>query len=282
MIEHPDDSQHSRSEGEIMRDMTAWFERSPRRSLTATAASAMVALLVAGQAQSGLAQQSSPASFPSPEAASQALYSAVQQHDENAVMAVLGAERELIHADDVEDKLLHEQFIRKYQQMHRLVREPDGTTVLYIGAENWPFPVPLVSTNGTWRFDAPAGVMEVLFRRIGENEAAAIQACHALVTAGTRSDVASPSRAIDANQTPYYGYYFRTLAPQGQNSSSAAQHSADAFVAYPAEYRSSGVMTFIVGADGAVYQKDLGPDTAAIASAMTAIRPDTSWQPVGE
>jgi len=51
-----------------------------------------------------------------------------------------------------------------------------------------------------------------------------------------------------------------------------------AFLAYPAEYRSSGVMTFIVGADGVVYRKNLGPDTAMIAKAMKTYNPDSTWR----
>jgi hypothetical protein len=51
-----------------------------------------------------------------------------------------------------------------------------------------------------------------------------------------------------------------------------------AFVAYPAEYRSSGVMTFIVGEDGVVYQKDLGKKTATLAKSMKEYNPDSSWE----
>ena len=54
-----------------------------------------------------------------------------------------------------------------------------------------------------------------------------------------------------------------------------------AFVAYPVEYRNSGVMTFIVNQQGEVYQKDLGPNTEAVASAMTAYNPDQTWGPAG-
>jgi hypothetical protein len=49
-------------------------------------------------------------------------------------------------------------------------------------------------------------------------------------------------------------------------------------LAYPAEYRNSGVMTFMVNQDGIVYQKDLGPDTAKVAASMTQYNPDSSWQ----
>jgi len=266
-----------------------------RRSPLTAAASAVVALLAMGAAPSCFAQQPDQPSFPSAEAASSALVAAVQNHDGTAVMTILGAGQELTHEDDVEDRLLHERFVGKYQQMHRLVREPDGTTVLYVGAENWPFPVPLVSANGAWHFDAQAGLMEVLFRRIGENEAMAIQACQALVTAerqdSSRSNGADANGAIGAllatarsgvNPTPYYGYYFRIVTPPDQNGAGGAQRKLAAIVAYPAEYRSSGVMTFMVGPGDAVYGKDLGPNTAEVAGAMITFNPDPSWKLVSQ
>jgi hypothetical protein len=55
-----------------------------------------------------------------------------------------------------------------------------------------------------------------------------------------------------------------------------------ALVAYPAEYRNSGVMTFIVNHAGTVFQKDLGPDTAKLAERMSAFNPDKTWQPVSD
>ena len=264
-----------------------------RRCHLAAAAFAVVALLVMGAAPSCFAQQPGQQSFPSAEAASSAFVSAVENHDETAIMTILGGGQELVHEDDVEDRLLHERFVGKYQQMHRLVREPDGTTVLYIGAENWPFPVPLVLANGAWHFDAQGGLMEVLFRRIGENEVIAIQACRALVTAdrqdSSRSNGADADGTIDtllanarsgANSTPYYGYYFRILTPPGQSKAGGAERNV--IVAYPADYRSSGVMTFMVGPGDAVYEKDLGPNTAEVAGAMTADNPDPSWKLVSQ
>ncbi len=135
-------------------------------------------LLVLGHAQSSFGQTSQPKTFSSSSEASSALFQAVQSEDEQAVEAILGAGKEVTSSsDEVEDKLEHEQFSQKYQEMHRLVREPDGSTVLYIGAENWPFPIPLVSKNGAWYFDSETGTQEIKFRRIGENEATAIQVC---------------------------------------------------------------------------------------------------------
>jgi hypothetical protein len=130
--------------------------------------------------------------------------------------------------------------------------------------------------------------MEVLFRRIGENEAMAIQTCQALVTADRNgADTNGSVGALLANArggetpTPYGGYYFRFLPPK-QNQADSAKRKVVALVAYPAEYRSSGVMTFVVGPDDAVYEKDLGANTAAIAGAMTTINPDPSWKVVSQ
>jgi Protein of unknown function (DUF2950) len=279
----------------MRRHMTLKFRKFP--GLMATAAFAIIALLVAIHTQSCFAQQPSQKTFSSTENASRALYTAVQNHDEQAVTEILGGDKGLVSADDEAlDKFERERFVQKYQEMHRLAREPDGTTILYIGAENWPFPIPLVSKNGAWNFDSEAGLQEVLFRRIGENEVTAIQACHALVIAEKRHD-AKADNAIGAflanaansgHRIPFHGYYFRILTSQGKNARSGVKsNSADrkmtggfAFVAYPADYRSSGVMTFIVNEDDRVYQKDLGPDTAKLAMAMTAYNPDPSWTPV--
>src|SRR5580658_1168521 len=141
-------------------------------------------LLVAGLAGSSFAQESQPRTFSSPGEASDALFQAAQKEDEPALEAILGAGKEVTSSsDEVEDKLEREQFSKKYQEMHRLVRESDGTTVLYIGAENWPFPIPLVSRNGAWYFDSKAGIEEIKFRRVGENEATAIQVCEEFVMA---------------------------------------------------------------------------------------------------
>jgi hypothetical protein len=119
----------------------------------ASAVLVLLLLLVMGFATSSFAQESQPKTFSSPEEATNALVEAAHNEDEQALEAILGAGKEVTSSsDDVEDKLEREQFCQKYREMHRLVREPDGSTVLYIGAENWPFPIPLVSKNGAWHF----------------------------------------------------------------------------------------------------------------------------------
>jgi hypothetical protein len=259
-------------------------------------------LLATSLVPGSFAQTSTQKSFPSAEAASHALYVAVQSDNDQVLVEILGGGTELVSANDTaEDKLEHEQFGKKYEEMHRLVREPDGTTVLYVGAENWPFPVPLVSKSGEWYFDGAAGKEEVLFRRIGENEAGAIETCHALVITrkqqvitNTADDTvvqyaesfvashemngkATPPGGKDVTSGPFHGYNFRMLRGQSKGGGVSAK---PAFIAYPAEYRSSGVMTFVVTGDGAVYRKDLGPDGAQLAKKMNAFSLSSSWRVV--
>jgi hypothetical protein len=92
----------------------------------------------------------------------------------------------------------------------------------------------------------------------------------------------------DQGRTPYHGYYYKILTKQGPGATGGAADyvvngkmiGGFGLVAYPAEYRNSGVMTFIVNHDGTVFQKDLGPKTDEIAEAMTAFNPDKSWAKV--
>src|SRR5579864_5942087 len=155
----------------------------------------LLGLLVAvGFAKSSFAQESHPRTFSSPGGATAALFQAAQKGDEAALEAILGAGKEVTSSsDEEEDKLEREQFSKKYQEMHRLVQEADGSTVLYIGAENWPFPIPLASKNGEWYFDSNRGKQEILFRRIGENEATAIQVCQEFAMARNAADAKADS-----------------------------------------------------------------------------------------
>jgi hypothetical protein len=94
----------------------------------------------------------------------------------------------------------------------------------------------------------------------------------------------------DGTPTPYRGYYYRILTGQGKNAPSGAKSyivngkmtEGFGFVAYPAEYRSSGVMTFIVNEDGVVHQKDLGKKTDLLAKAMKEYNPNSGWQKAEE
>ena len=260
-------------------------------------------LVVVGYVGSSFAQGVQPKTFSSPAEASSALFQAAQKEDEPALEAILGAGKEVTSSsDEGEDKLERERFSQKYQEMHRLVREPDGSTVLYIGAENWPFPVPLVSKNGAWYFDSKTGIEEIKFRRVGENETTAIQVCNAFVMAKKQGETKAAGEGEDDSisqyvqgllsagvtngdnneSSPFHGYYFRIVT-----DNSAARDKGDVaggtkrgglvLIAYPADYRSSGVKTFIVSQDqdNVVYEKDLGPKTATVAPSIRAR--SSSW-----
>jgi Protein of unknown function (DUF2950) len=285
-------------ENEIMRTTNLTLKATHRPKLAGMAAMAAFALLVLACAQSSFAQESQPRTFPSPAEAAQALFQAVQNEDEQAVEAIVGAGKEVtLSSDEVEDKLEHEQFCKKYQEMHRLVREPDGSTVLYIGAENWPFPIPLVSKDGAWYFDSESGTQEIKFRRIGENEATAIAVCEEFAMGKNESDAkaasedpitqfaeslfsASAANAGNKGSDPFHGYYFRIVT--GDSASGASGRGKKkgglTLVAYPVVYQSSGVKTFVVTQKGVVFEKDLGPGTTTVAPQMKA-RTGSSWHP---
>jgi hypothetical protein len=253
-------------------------------------------LLVVGPAGSSFAQESQPRTFSSPGEAVNALVEAAHNEDEPALEVIVGAGKEVTSSnDEVEDKLEREQFCRKYQEMHRLVREPDGSTLLYIGAENWPFPIPLISKNGEWYFDSDRGKQEVLFRRIGENEATAIAVCEKFAMTKNEDDAKAASEdpitqfvqglasagAANAGKesNPFHGYYFRIVTKNSAEASSRSRTKESvSLVAYPAEYQSSGVMTFMVSRHGVVYEKDLGPSTTTAAPKIKSLT-GLSWHP---
>jgi Protein of unknown function (DUF2950) len=257
----------------------------------------VLALLIAvGLTVSSNAQESQRKRFRSPAEATNALFQAAQNQDEHALEEILGAGKDVTSSsDEVEDKLEREQFSRKYQEMHRLVREPDGTTVLYIGAENWPFPVPLVSKSGEWYFDSARGKQEILFRRIGENETNAIAVCEQFAVARNKGSAkpasedpltqfvqrllsADAANAGNKESKLFHGYYFRVVAKNSASQASSHSNKGVTLVAYPAEYQSSGVMTFVVTRDGAVYEKDLGSSTTTAAPQIQAPT-GSSWHP---
>lgn len=297
----------------------------------------MTLLLVgAGNVRNCLAQSAGQKTFKTPQVAADALVQAAKDRNKETALSILGAggNEVLFSGDPEEDARKHQLFVDKYQQMHRFVTVGKHTDILYIGAENWPLPIPLVKGKEGWYFDTEGAKREILFRRIGENELSAISVCLAIVAAqneykgqlhdgekvnqyaqrftssGGKHDglywnaqgsepksPLGPRLALAAYQggqaqgagepKPYHGYIYRMLTAQGKNAPGGAKdYLADgkltqgfAVVAYPARFRVSGVTTLIVNQDGIVYQKDLGPDTAKIASAMESYNPDQTWIP---
>jgi hypothetical protein len=302
---------------------TNWnFEKSHWAGIVKLTAAAI--LFTGGFATTSSAQQQGQKTFSSAEEASRALVTAAKANDEQAVLNILGPDGKQIvsSGDDAEDAQNRANFAQRYQEMHRLVKEPDGTTTLYVGAENWPTPIPLKNKDNVWYFDTNAAKQEILYRRIGENELSAIRVCQELVAAekdyykAQHDEYAQKAVSDDgqhdglywkaadgqpqspigplvagafvgenaqASPAPFRGYYFRLLAHQETSSPSARKNHAGksagfAFVAFPAEYSSSGVMTFFVKEDGVVYQKDLGQDTESAAKAIQRSTSRAGWQ----
>jgi hypothetical protein len=278
------------------------------------------------------AQEPGQRTFASAEDAGRALYDAMEAQDDQAPMSILGpAGKDVLSSGDPqEDMTARVGFAVKYQEMHRFVTEADGAVILIVGAENWPFPIPLENNHGSWYFDTPAGKDEIVFRRIGKNELAAMDSLRELVDAqkqyfarppanlpnqfaqklvsdegqhnglywfGASDEFDSPINPLIAyarqnlpedqvgEHVPFNGYMFRILTSQGRHAPGGAKNfivdgkmsAGFAFVAYPVDYRSSGVMTFIVDESGTIYEKDLGPDTTRLAQAMTLYDPDSTW-----
>ena len=127
----------------------------------------------ASQAASSPRSRAQHKTFPSAEGAADALYAAAKKHDESSMLAILGPDARdiVVWTDSSADRIAQDdQFAKKYEQMHRLVKEPDDETTLYVGAENWPLPIPIVERDGSWYFECSLGRREILYRRIGENE----------------------------------------------------------------------------------------------------------------
>ena len=282
-----------------------------------------------------LAATAGPKSFASPEAGIAALVEAVKVDDQPMLHGILGSHGSKLTSsgDAVADRQNRETFLKAYGEAHKLVLEGNTKATLVIGQDEWPMPIPLVKSDGGWRFDTQQGEKEILARRIGRNEMAAIQVCLAIGDAereyatldldsdgipeyapkfvsapGKRDglywqtktdDPLSPLGPLLATATqegytrsasrplaPYHGYFYRILTRQGKDAPGGAYDyfvngkmiGGFAVIAYPARYGASGIMSFLVNHDGVVYEKDLGKNTAAIASKMTTFNPDASWK----
>jgi len=275
--------------------------------------------------------------FDSAKQAADALVAAVSSDDTATMLAIFGPEGKKIVAsgDEVKDKNDREKFEALAKEKTDVVMDKANPhrAKLLIGADGWPFPVPIVETGSKWHFATSEGLREILYRRIGQNELDAMQVCHGYVeaqhdyatvihdnsgvnqyaqrilsSAGKQDGLAwfdangKPAGPIGAEVAkaleegyskrtePFHGYFFRILKAQGP---AAPKGKLDyviqgvmiggfALVSWPAEYRATGVKTFIISHDGILYEKDLGPDSAKIASAMTEYNPDKTWKKVPE
>jgi hypothetical protein len=278
-------------------------------------------------------------SFASPDDAGNALLAAARSGDQNALLAIFGPDsKKVIYSGDaVQDKNVANAFVSKYGAMHRWRKMPGGAEILLVGADNFPFAIPLKKNiGGQWFFDTAAGKDEILSRRVGRNELAIIDVCGAVAEAqaeyfarphdgqtakqyavkfisdegkqnglywkSPEGQPASPLGPLAAfatvegykanpnGHTAFHGYYFQMLKGQTNKAPGGAKEyvvngkmtGGFAFIAYPAEYGNSGVMTFMINQDGVLLQKDLGKTTTETATAMTEFDPDAGWKIVQE
>ena len=248
--------------------------------------------------------------FATPAEASQALHAAVQSKDDEALTQVLGpkAQKLVSSGDPAEDKSAAESFTRKYDKMNRLVAMTDGSQVLYIGADNYPFPVPLAQDSSSrWYFDADAADEELRARRIGSNELSAMDACRLIANAEelyhqgthqyTDTIVSTPGQQnglyweISENQTPspmgtlnqFAKSIFNASAPSkevvshGYSFRIMTTKEGYTIFASPVNYQHSGIMTFSLGRDGVIYQQDLGPKAPDNLTAIEQHNPIDGW-----
>ncbi len=296
---------------------------------------AICAAVLLASAPPAAAAPAAQKSFASPEEGTTALVEAVKANDQPALHAILGPHggRLISSGDAVADERSREAFLKAYADANKLVHDGDTHDTLVIGKDEWPMPIPLVKSQAGWRFDTRKGEKEILARRIGRNELAAIKVCLAIVDAEreyaaldpdgdgvleyapkfvsapgkrdglywqtTADEPLSPlgpllaaatkegyARSVSRPLAPYHGYFYRILTRQGKDAPGGAYDyrvkgkmiGGFAMIAYPARYGASGVMSFLVNHDGVVYEKNLGKDTAAIASQIKAFDPDASWK----
>jgi hypothetical protein len=270
--------------------------------------------------------------FASPEDAGTAVFDAARTGDDASLLSIFGPDGKevLSTGDPATDKDNLQKFVTAYGEMHRWGALKAGGQTLYVGADNYAFPVPLdKNAEGRWWFDTAAGKDEILARRIGRNELATLAAAEAIVIAqgkyisqshdgqgrqyaqrlvsepGRENGLYWPAAAgrpaspldhvgefatgavsLDAagSPQPFNGYIFKILTQQGSSEKGGARSyvvngllTGFAVLAYPAEYRNSGLMTFMVGSDGIIYQRDLGVDTRAQAVNIAEYNPGDGW-----
>jgi hypothetical protein len=145
--------------------------------------------------------------FATPQEAAQALVNAAEQNDSAALLKLFGpGGKDIVQSGDAaDDKAVRAQFATRAKA--KLQVEPDkdnqNRAVVVVGDQNWPFPVPLIRKNGRWHFDAAVGRVEILARRVGRNELAAIDVCRGYVEA----QMEYASRDRDANGVLEYAQH---------------------------------------------------------------------------
>ena len=157
---------------------------------------ALMAALGLGLALPVCAAAGKEQTFNSPDEAVNALVTAAQNNDTNAIHLIFGpAGHELISPDVVQATDEFKMFKERLMEKTQLIINSDSNATLELGADGWPFPIPLVKQDAQWHFDSAAGQDEIFARRIGSDEMGAIDVCNAYVEA--QREYASQDRMGD-------------------------------------------------------------------------------------
>ena len=157
---------------------------------------ALLAALGMGLALPVCAAAGEEQTFNSPNEAVNALVTAAQNNDTNAIHLIFGpAGHELISPDVVQATDEFKMFKERLTEQTQLITNSDSNATLELGADGWPFPIPLVKQGAQWHFDSAAGKDEIFARRIGRDEMGAIDVCNAYVEA--QREYASQDRMGD-------------------------------------------------------------------------------------
>ena len=153
-----------------------------------------------------------PQEFDSPEAAAQAMVEAAKSDGNGALLKLFGKDGEPLvdSGDEVADKNARERFLERYAEANSLDKSATEFAILEVGADKWPFPVPIVSEGGKWHFDTPTGVDELVNRRVGANELDTIQSCLAYADAQREYYMRNPENG------PLLHYAGRLISTDGK------------------------------------------------------------------
>jgi hypothetical protein len=158
-----------------------------RRPLAAVVAfGAFITLVSCSAPKNPATSESGPKTFATVDDAGTTLVAATKADDRGALLAIFGTDAAdlIFSGDPSQDKVTMDHFTTAYQTMNRWRKQPDGSEVLIVGTDNYSFPIPLRKTSGgQWYFDLAAGKGEILARRIGDNELAAIDVVAAMIDA---------------------------------------------------------------------------------------------------
>src|SRR5260370_4407824 len=208
--------------------------------------------------------------FATPEEALQAVESGVKAKDRAALGAIVGPDNETLESGDaVEDNTALANSALRLAESATLQKVNDSKYTLVVGAEKFPFPIPLGKQGEQWRFDTQAGLEEILNRRIGENELSAILTCRAYVLAQWQyytesKDTAKDGLAVYAQKflsTPgtHDGLYWDTALKEEPSPLGTMVAHARAEGYTPGEPRASGQNKSAAGASDHAQQQPRSP-----------------------